>query len=687
MHSADFDKKSNKSNFFVWLKAFLIVGLILFFYRILQNAGFAGRLNFSSSNLTLGISFLTGVAASVSSCLAVVGAVVMAFAEKYETSEDKNFFSAAVKPNLLFHLGRLATFFVLGGALGLVGGKINKLWVSDIAMDPDDGTVYASTRGNGVLKSENGGILWQEINNGLPVNDIRSLAIDPKTPKILYAGTSHEGLVKTVNGGKDWVRLTGYPLLSMAEIAAAFSAQDRSRKDSVPPSIPPEFFKCNQCHGWSDPFLNLKNTYWRVPPNRRDWKPTVDRMSIRARLTPEESKTILDFLTTYTRSATRSSESDESPQWTVSRICGRCHALEIQGRCAAGDCKGDRVVRLLKPPPWDFAVDWMKSMGARMTETEQQTIQAHLQKAYPAKPYILRWEKVPAPLGEGGWNVVTLKEHGDYLYAGLEGSGKIYRSAQGLNWEEVANTHAYTAYAVTIFKGSLYAGTNNPNPQIWSSADGKHWKPVGSLPSEEKGVFSLGVFQDHLYAGGGRARIYRSGDGKQWSPVGDLKQAELSSFNHWVRFLVPFKGHLYAGIERGPLYRSSDGIRWDAMDPQITKGVGVRGAAVFKDALYVGTTGGGEIWRTEDGLHWRSVFKAPSHTSRGYVASMAVAGDSLFAGIDGYVFQTGDGLSWEEAGHLGPFTIEALSGFQGALYAGTLIPPSGQIYRANLGHD
>lgn len=134
--------RSNKND---WLKAFLAVGIVLVLYRYIQNLGWIGNIGAGNANLTLGISFLTGVAASVSSCLAVVGAVVIAFAQKYEPAsakapadakalagessdkadENKKIFYRAIKPNLLFHAGRIATFFVLGGALGAIGGAIN----------------------------------------------------------------------------------------------------------------------------------------------------------------------------------------------------------------------------------------------------------------------------------------------------------------------------------------------------------------------------------------------------------------------------------------------------------------------------------------------------------------------------------------------------------------------------------
>lgn len=107
-----------------WILAMVIVAAVLFLFRVFQNTGLIDSIDIQSSNVTYGMAFLVGLVASVSSCLAVVGAVIIAFGEKYR-SEGTGFFNKAVKPNLLFHVGRLATFFVLGGVLGLIGGELN----------------------------------------------------------------------------------------------------------------------------------------------------------------------------------------------------------------------------------------------------------------------------------------------------------------------------------------------------------------------------------------------------------------------------------------------------------------------------------------------------------------------------------------------------------------------------------
>ncbi|OIN90234.1 hypothetical protein CO019_01475 [Candidatus Berkelbacteria bacterium CG_4_9_14_0_2_um_filter_42_30] len=107
-----------------WFWSISIALILLGLYKIFQNLGLFKGIAIGSKNISFGIAVLAGVVASLSSCLAVVGTVVIAFAEKYQT-RGSDFYQTALKPNLQFHLGRLITFFLLGGVLGLLGGEIN----------------------------------------------------------------------------------------------------------------------------------------------------------------------------------------------------------------------------------------------------------------------------------------------------------------------------------------------------------------------------------------------------------------------------------------------------------------------------------------------------------------------------------------------------------------------------------
>lgn len=102
-----------------WFYSLLLVGALYLAYKYLQWIGLLDWVEADTSDVRYGTSFIIGIVASLSSCLVVVGAVVMSFAAKYQSRGT--FYQRNLKPHLLFHLGRLATFFVLGGILGLIG--------------------------------------------------------------------------------------------------------------------------------------------------------------------------------------------------------------------------------------------------------------------------------------------------------------------------------------------------------------------------------------------------------------------------------------------------------------------------------------------------------------------------------------------------------------------------------------
>jgi sulfite exporter TauE/SafE/copper chaperone CopZ len=94
-----------------------IVFLLLFF--ILQKSGV---LNIGiGGDTTPATSFIIGIIASLSSCLAIVGGLILSLSAKVAQDEGKK---TVRKPIFLFHAGRLFGFAVLGGTLGLIGGAI-----------------------------------------------------------------------------------------------------------------------------------------------------------------------------------------------------------------------------------------------------------------------------------------------------------------------------------------------------------------------------------------------------------------------------------------------------------------------------------------------------------------------------------------------------------------------------------
>ena len=90
----------------------LAVGFIALFV-ILQKIGIVNLV--TSSKINYGSAFVIGLIASVSTCMAVVGGLVLSMSANFAKEGD------TIKPQVLFHVGRLASFFVLGGVIGALG--------------------------------------------------------------------------------------------------------------------------------------------------------------------------------------------------------------------------------------------------------------------------------------------------------------------------------------------------------------------------------------------------------------------------------------------------------------------------------------------------------------------------------------------------------------------------------------
>lgn len=106
-----------KQNHFVkWSDFYLALPIAVAFivlFIALQKFGVVNLIN--TSKVNYGTAFLIGLIASVSTCMAVVGGLVLSMSANFAREGEKT------RPQILFHLGRLVSFFVLGGVIGSLG--------------------------------------------------------------------------------------------------------------------------------------------------------------------------------------------------------------------------------------------------------------------------------------------------------------------------------------------------------------------------------------------------------------------------------------------------------------------------------------------------------------------------------------------------------------------------------------
>ncbi len=110
----------------------IAVGFAVLFV-VLQKMGLVNLVN--AGNVTYGTAFVIGIIASLSTCMAVVGGLVLSMSATFAKEGDPTSLPTSlklrrtrklrrasnIKPQVMFHGGRLISFFLLGGVIGAIG--------------------------------------------------------------------------------------------------------------------------------------------------------------------------------------------------------------------------------------------------------------------------------------------------------------------------------------------------------------------------------------------------------------------------------------------------------------------------------------------------------------------------------------------------------------------------------------
>jgi len=114
-------KNVPKNELFLYLSIglFLIVGFLS-----LNRLGLSGLVNISSKSSLIAF-FAFGLLAGISSCAALVGGIVLSMSKQWlglYSGRDSTY--QKLQPHLLFNIGRMISYLVLGAALGLIGSRL-----------------------------------------------------------------------------------------------------------------------------------------------------------------------------------------------------------------------------------------------------------------------------------------------------------------------------------------------------------------------------------------------------------------------------------------------------------------------------------------------------------------------------------------------------------------------------------
>ncbi|HEY5648738.1 MAG TPA: FG-GAP-like repeat-containing protein, partial [Nitrospiria bacterium] len=130
-----------------------------------------------------------------------------------------------------------------GGTLG------SEIRANFILPSREPGVYFIIDHWKRMIRSRDGGESWQEINEGMTAHDIRSLSINSENPGVLYAGTYSDGLFISKNQGETWKAVTDVEEMNVEKLIDIIIETEKLVVHNVP--APPEFGKCNVCHGWT----------------------------------------------------------------------------------------------------------------------------------------------------------------------------------------------------------------------------------------------------------------------------------------------------------------------------------------------------------------------------------------------------------------------------------------------------
>lgn len=107
-----------------WLEIGASLIIIYAIFSILSTFHIVSIAPSTAGALSFGGIFVIGLVAGTSSCLAVTGSLLLAAAAKYNEAHHSETRWEKFRPLLQFNIGRIVSYFVLGGIVGLIGQSL-----------------------------------------------------------------------------------------------------------------------------------------------------------------------------------------------------------------------------------------------------------------------------------------------------------------------------------------------------------------------------------------------------------------------------------------------------------------------------------------------------------------------------------------------------------------------------------
>ncbi|MFC3801895.1 DUF4073 domain-containing protein [Cohnella sp. GCM10012308] len=188
---------------------------------------------------------------------------------------------------------------------------------------------------------------------------------------------------------------------------------------------------------------------------------------------------------------------------------------------------------------------------------------------------------------------LTSVAYGNNRYAAVGTGGKIYTSADGINWISVATTNTTENLAGIRYVNGMFMAVG-ANGTLVVSTDGTTWTAPGSTGLTGS-LTSVAYGNGKYLISGNTSSLWYSSDGATWEKT-TAGSTSAIAYND-----VIYAGNKFVAAGGSVnIYTSTDGVIWT----QRKSGTGIFNSLAYENGMYVAVGTGGMIYSSTDGETW-----------------------------------------------------------------------------------
>jgi hypothetical protein len=352
--------------------------------------------------------------------------------------------------------------------------------------------LFALTLTNGILRSSDHGATWTPVNTGLPIPDVRTLAIDGTN---LFAGTFH-GVFLSANNGDSWTPVnSGLGDTNIRAIAINGGTIAAATNGGM-------FISSNNGTDWSGVNVGLVN-------------PSVLAFS------GSESNLFAGTERAIVQSTDRGLSWGRSNTTGVNTVAGVTSFATIGSTLFGTTGWAGQVIRSIdNGASWKAVFTYEIYHVSSLAVIDSKLFVGTDLGVYLSTDSGTSWKPTSSPIEQVAGDVVTMAVEGTNLFAGTSGNGIFFSTDLGANWTPVnSGLTTITVHALSVSGTNIFAATNGG--VFLSTNDGANWIAVNSGITDTA-ITSFAWSGNNVFAGTEHAGIFTSSNnGTRWTAVND----------------------------------------------------------------------------------------------------------------------------------------------------------------------